>query len=80
MFLFWYWNSNLIQSEFYLSAAFTKRHQYAQQHVRKIVGNSRNAPSCVRRSEKNRQAGEEESYPGDIELENEGSNEDWRFT
>ena len=40
------------------------------------MGNSRNAPSCVRRSEKNRQAGEEESYPGDIELENEGGNED----
>ena len=62
LFLFWYWNSNLIQSEFHLSAAFTKRYQYGQQHVRKILGNSPpNAPSCVRRSEKNRQAGEEES-------------------
>ena len=41
------------------------------------MGNSLpNAPSCVRRSEKNRQVAEEEKYPG---VENEGSNEDWRF-
>ena len=30
----------LIQSEFYLPAAVTKRYQCTQQDVRKIVGNS----------------------------------------
>ena len=41
------------------------------------MGNSLpNAPSGVSRSEKNRQAAEKESYPGEIELENEGNNED----
>ena len=35
-----------------------------------------NAPSRVRRSEKNRQAAEDESYPGEIKLENEGSKAD----
>ena len=35
-----------------------------------------NAPSGVRRSENNSQAAEEKSYPEEIELENEGSNED----
>lgn len=34
----------------------------------------------VNQSEKNHQAVEEESYTGEIELENERSNEDWRFT
>ena len=44
----------LIQSEFYLSAAVTKRCQCTEQHVEKIVGNSLpHAPSRVRRSEKN---------------------------
>ena len=41
----------------------------------KIVGISLSiASSCVRCSQKNRQAVEEESYPGEIELQNEGSN------
>ena len=67
----------LIQPEFYLTAAVTKRYQCTQQDVRKIVGNSLpQAPSSVRRSENNRQAPEEGSYPREIELENEGSNED----
>ena len=67
----------LIQSEFYLPAAVTKRYQCTQQDVRKIVGNSLpQAPPRVRRSEKNRQAPEEGSYPREIELENAGSNED----
>ena len=35
-----------------------------------------NAPSRSRHSEKNREAVKEESYPGEIELENKGSNED----
>ena len=40
----------------------------------KIVGISLSiASSCVRCSQKNRQAVEEESYPGEIELQNEGS-------
>ena len=44
---------------------------------KKNRGNSlRNAPSRVRRSEKNRQAAEEESYPGEIKLEYEGNNKD----
>ena len=66
----------LIQSEFYLSATVTKRYQCTQQKsCTKNRGNSlRNAPSKVRCSEKNRQAAEEESYPGEIELKNEGSN------
>ena len=52
-------------------------YQCRQQDVRKMVGNSLpNAPSLVRRSKKNRQATAEESYPGENELENEGSNED----
>ena len=72
---------DLVLSEFYLSAAFTNRYQCTQQDVRKIVGDSLpNAPSRVRYSEKNRQAVEEECYLGEIELENEGSDEDWRFT
>ena len=51
-----------------------------QQDARKIVGN--NLPYApiwhVRGSEKNLQAAEEESYPGEIELENEGINEDFK--
>ena len=67
----------LILPEFYLSAAVTKRYQCIQQDVRKIVGNSLpNAPSRVRRPEKNCQAAEKEGYPEEIELGNEGSNED----
>ena len=80
-FLFWYWNLILVQFEFYLYAAVTKRYQCTQQDVRKIVQNSLpNAPSRVRGSEKNGRSVEEESYPGEIELEIVGSNEDWRFT
>ena len=61
----------LIKSEFFLLTAVTKSYQYAQQDVQKIVGNSlRNTPSRIRRSEKNRQATEEETFPGEIELEN----------
>ena len=71
----------LIPSEFYLSAAVTKRYQWTQQDVQKFVGNSlQNALSRVRHSEKNRQAAEGGSYTGEFELENGGSNEDWRFT
>ena len=67
----------LIQSEFYLSAAVTKRNQCKQQDVRQIVGNCLPyVPSRARRSEKNRQATEEECYSREIELENEGDNED----
>ena len=41
------------------------------------MGNSLpNALSRVRGSEKNRQAAEKESYAGEIELGNEGCNED----
>ena len=41
------------------------------------MGNSLyNTPSRVRRSEKNPKAAEEESYAGEIELENKGSSKD----
>ena len=74
-FLFWYWNLILIQPEFDLSAAVTKRYYCTQQDVHKTVGNSlANALSRARHSRKNHQAAEEESYPGEIELKNEGSN------
>ena len=80
-FLFWYWNLILNQSEFYLSAAVTKRDECTQQDVQTNVGNSLpNAPSRLRRSEKNYQVAEKQSYPGEIELENEGNNEHLRFT
>ena len=63
----------LTQSEFYLSAEAEKRHQYSQQDLQKVRGNSLpNTPLPVRCSVKNRQALEEESYLGEIELENEG--------
>ena len=66
----------LIQSKFYFSTAVTKRYQCIQQDIRKIVRNSLcNVLSRVRRSEKNSQAAEEESYPREIKFENE-SNED----
>ena len=69
-------NLILIHSEFY-SGAVTKRYQCTQKDVQKIVGNSLpNALSRVRGSEKNRQAAEKESYAGEIELGNEGCNED----
>ena len=43
------------------------------------MGNSlSNAPWRLGHSEKNYQAAEEKSYPGEIKLENEVSNEDWR--
>ena len=81
LFLFWYWNLIVIQFEFYLSAKVSKRYQCTQQNVQTIVRNSLpNAPSCERRSEKNHQATEEEVFPGQLELENKESNEDWRFT
>lgn len=35
-----------------------------------------NTPPCTRRSGKNRQAVEEESYTGEFDLDNEGSSED----
>ena len=80
-FLFSKWNFILIQSQFYFSAAVAKWYQLTQHYLRKIVENSlANAPFPVRRSEKNCQTAEEESYPVEIELENEGSNEDWAFT
>ena len=60
-FPFWYWNLILIQSEFYLPASVTKRYKCTQEDVRKFVGTSlRNAPSHVRRSQKNPQATGEE--------------------
>ena len=62
----------LIQSEFHLTAAVTKRYQYTQEDVRKIMENGlRDTPSSVRRSERKRQTVEEESdvsHPGEIEL------------
>ena len=36
----------------------------------------RNTPPCMRRSRKNRQPVEEESHPGELDLDNEGSSED----
>lgn len=59
----------------HFSAAVTKRHECTQKGAQKIVRNSlRNTPSRrVRRLEENRQAAQEESYPGEIELQNEGS-------
>ena len=36
----------------------------------------RNTPPYTRRSGKNHQAVEEESYPGELDLDNEGSSED----
>ena len=68
--------ASILIIKFEYSAAVTKWYKCTQQDERKIVGNSLpNAPSRVRRSEKNRQAAEKEK-PGEIELENEGSNED----
>ena len=62
----------LIQSEFHLTAAVTKRYQYTQEDVQKIMENGlRNTPSSVRRSERKRQTVEEESdvsHSGEIEL------------
>ena len=59
----------------------TNSYQCTQQNVRKILENRfKNTLSRVRHSVKNREAAEEEYYPGEIEIENEGSNEDWRFT
>ena len=71
----------LNRSEFYLSAAVTKRYQCTQQDVQTNVGNSLpNAPSRLRRSEKNYQVEEKQSYPGEIKLENKGNNDYLRFT
>ena len=65
----------------HFSAAVTKKHECTQKGAQKIVRNSlRNTPSRVRRLEENRQAAQEESYPGEIELENEESYENLRFT
>ena len=73
--------NHLIQSEFYISATVTNSYQWTQQNDRKILGNRlKNTLSRVRHSEKNREVAEEEYYQGEIELENEGSNEDGRFT
>ena len=71
----------LIQYEFSLSAAVTKKYYCTQLDVQKIVRNSLpNVPSRVRRLAKNCHAVEEESYLEEIELKNEESNEDWWFT
>ena len=71
----------LIQYEFSLSAAVTKKYHCTQLDVQKIVRNSLpNVPSRVRRLAKNCHAVEEESYPVEIKLKNEESNEDWWFT
>ena len=60
----------------HFSAAVTKRHECTQKGAQKIVRNSlRNTPSRVRCLEENRQAAQEESYPGEIELEIEESYE-----
>ena len=67
--------------ELYLSAAIAKRHQCTQQDLQTNVGNSiPNAPSRLRRSEKNYQVAKKQSYPRKIELENKGNNEHLRFT
>ena len=56
-------------------------YQCTQQDVQTNVGNSLpNAPSRLRRSEKNYQVAEKQSYPGEIKLENEGNNDYLRFT
>ena len=63
-------------AELYLPAAVTKTYQCTQQDVQQIMGKSlTNAPRRVKRSEKKFQAAKEESYPGEIELKNKGSNE-----
>ena len=36
LFLFWYWNLIIIQSEFYLLAAATERYQCAQRELQKL--------------------------------------------
>ena len=70
----------LIQPELYLSAGVTTRHKCTQEDLLTVVGNSRaHAPSRGRHLEKNRQEAKEECYPGEIELENEGSNENSRL-
>ena len=67
--------------EFYLSAAIAKRYQSTQQDLQTNMGNSiPNAPSRLRRSEKNYQVAKKQSYPRKIELENKGNNEHLRFT
>ena len=51
------------------SCSYIKVPQWTQQDVCKIARNTLlNAPSCVKRSEKNLQAAAEESYSGEIEL------------
>ena len=75
--------SNLILNkyEFYLSAATAKRYQCTQQYLQTNMGNSiPNAPSRLRRSEKNYQVVKKQSYQRKIELENKGNNEHSRFT
>lgn len=65
----------LIQSEFYLSTAVTRMYQCIQQDVQRILRNSLpNGPSCVRDSENSREAVEEETFPGEIGLENRENN------
>ena len=67
--------------EFYLPAAIAKRYQSTQQDLQTNMGNSiPNAPSRLRRSEKNYQVVKKQSYPRKIELENKGNNEHSRFT
>ena len=64
MFLFWYWNSILIQPKFYLAATLSKRYPCTQQDVQKIVENSLpNTPLRVKHSEKNCQARRERKLP-----------------
>ena len=70
LFLSWYWNLILIQSEFYNSAAVT--HEF-KKDVQKIVGASlRYVPSRVKWSQKNPQATDWERCLGKIELDNLG--------
>ena len=62
-------------------SAVTKRCQCTREDESKVVENTlQNAPSRLKHSQYNRQAAEEESYAGEIELQNERRNENWRFT
>ena len=56
--------------KFNFNSNFTKRYKCTQEDVQKIVGTSLvNAPSCVRRSQKNPQATDEEIRQRKIQLD-----------
>ena len=65
-----------MEFNFYSFWILSFSYQCTHQYVQKDMGNSfPNPPSRLRL-----QAVEEQSYPGEIDLENKWSNEDWRFT